>query len=332
MKAVPIHQKNRVQHFSDLLMLSCEPLLHPVFCNLETGGPKSIDCIRVDGAADEGPSHEVVQYFWTDWHFTQEKVATLLTTRSSGSSYLNRVELQNGCLSLGHANTFIPSTLGGSCIDQKTGKVDEDKLKRNLSLAIEAYISRVDGSPCGETKIQLFKGSDLNSIYCTYSDIEIFLKGSKKGKAQLRSTKPQLYARFEMIWDIRNRHMVHGLPQSYIFFLKCCFQSDCPHPVCKQQSNNCSHASGLYTWYPGGPSVSTIPLVTLDSDRPYGNTTCPHHKGFCTGHYKTVMVNVDDKQALAATAIPPSSSLKQIFASGTQYSIEKENFIKSRRS
>ncbi len=92
-------------------MLTNEPSLKPVFCNCETGQPKIIDCIRVDGAADEGPALEVVQYFWTDWH---GKVATLLSTRCSGSSYLNRVELQNGCLSLGHANTFIPSTLGGS--------------------------------------------------------------------------------------------------------------------------------------------------------------------------------------------------------------------------
>ena len=74
---------------------------------------KEIDCIRVDGATDEGPSHELVQYWWTEWYLHIEKVATLVTSRSSGSSYLNRVELQNGCLSLGHSNTFIPSTLGG---------------------------------------------------------------------------------------------------------------------------------------------------------------------------------------------------------------------------
>lgn len=35
----------------------------------------------------------------------------MVTARSGGASYLNRVELQNGCLSLGHANIFIPSTL-----------------------------------------------------------------------------------------------------------------------------------------------------------------------------------------------------------------------------
>jgi len=79
------------------------------------------------------------------------KVATLVTTRSSGSSYRNRVELQNDCLSLGHASTFIPSTLGGSCLDPDTGKMDEEKLGNNMELAVDAYISRVNGAPCGST-------------------------------------------------------------------------------------------------------------------------------------------------------------------------------------
>ena len=56
------------------------------------------------------------------------------------SSYLNRVELQNGCLSLGHANTFIPSTLGGACTDPNTGAVNEEVLRNNLNLAIAAYV------------------------------------------------------------------------------------------------------------------------------------------------------------------------------------------------
>ena len=55
----------------------------------------------------------------------------------SGYSYFNRVELQNGCLSLGHSNTFIHSTLSGP---QDTGQIDEDRLRQNLSLAIMAYI------------------------------------------------------------------------------------------------------------------------------------------------------------------------------------------------
>ncbi len=103
------------------------------------------ECECVDGAADEGPNHEEVQFWWTARHIAKSRQVTLVTTRSSGSLYLNRVELQNGCLSLGHASTFIPSTLAGSCIDPLTGTVDAGKLRHNLDLAVDVYISRVNG-------------------------------------------------------------------------------------------------------------------------------------------------------------------------------------------
>ena len=155
-KAVPLHSKNPGQHAADLAMLQEIDELSGVF--FHNSEPKPIDCIRVDGAADEGPSHEEVQFWWTARHIDQKKIATLITTRSSGSSYLNRVELQNGCLAHGHSNTYIPSTLSGSCMDPTTGKVNEEKVKQNLSLAIDAYIHRVDNSPCGETFIHLYRG------------------------------------------------------------------------------------------------------------------------------------------------------------------------------
>ena len=88
-----------------------------MFLHPDTGVNKELDCIRADGANDDVPSHELVQFRWTEWHLRKEKIATLVTAHCSRSSYLNRVELQNGCLSLGLANTFIPSTLAGSCID-----------------------------------------------------------------------------------------------------------------------------------------------------------------------------------------------------------------------
>ena len=112
-----------------------EPELSLAFTNPLSGARKQIECIRVDGATDEGPGHEEVQFLWTQHHIATEKVVTLVTTRS-GSSYLNRVELQNGCLSLGHANTFIPSTIGGSCMDEATGKLDTEKVKRNLNFGL----------------------------------------------------------------------------------------------------------------------------------------------------------------------------------------------------
>lgn len=109
-------------------MLEEREELKPAFSNLDTGNPKSIDCMRVDGANDEEPSHEEVQFYWTQRHILRNKLATLVNTRCSGSSYFNLVELQNDSLLRAHNGTFIPSTLAGSCIDVKIGAIDEDKL------------------------------------------------------------------------------------------------------------------------------------------------------------------------------------------------------------
>lgn len=110
---------------------------------------KAVDCIRVDGAGDEGPSHHEVQFYGTERNFLLGKKATIVTTRHSGGSYLNRVEMQNGCLTIAHSNLFIPSTLTGPNI---TGQgLDYDRLATNLDVAIDVYINRVNGAPCGES-------------------------------------------------------------------------------------------------------------------------------------------------------------------------------------
>ena len=208
-KAPKVHEKNPAQHMADLCMLETQMELTPAFANVQTG---SVECIRVDGASDEGPSHEEVQYWWTERHILKERIATLVTTRSSGCSYLNRVELQNGCLSLGHAHTFIPSTLGGSCYNQQTGEIDDEKLRRNMDLAIEAYISRVDQCSCGDTCIHLYRGADAGGFLEVRDSSLTFLKGSKTAKDTLRQEKPKLYARFQSVWNVRQKHIVKGLP------------------------------------------------------------------------------------------------------------------------
>ena len=91
-------------------------------------------------------------------------IMATLVTRSSGSSHLNRVELQNGCHSRGHSNLFIPSTLAGNCI--QSGRVNNDILCKNLDLAIDTYASHVDGSPCGNMdSIRLYKGADSSEFH-----------------------------------------------------------------------------------------------------------------------------------------------------------------------
>ena len=51
-----MHQK----HMADLCMLETVKELDSAFINQQTGMPKSVECIRVDGASDKGPSHEEV--------------------------------------------------------------------------------------------------------------------------------------------------------------------------------------------------------------------------------------------------------------------------------
>ena len=83
-----MHQKNPCQHAADMEMLQAIESYHPLFYK-ETGKAKDIECIRVDGACDEGPSHLEVQFLWTERHMKRPTKVTLVTTRSSGDSFLN---------------------------------------------------------------------------------------------------------------------------------------------------------------------------------------------------------------------------------------------------
>ena len=164
---------------------------------------------------------------------------------------------------------FIPSTLAGSCID--TGEVNKQKLEENMNLAIDAYISQVDGCPCGETQIQLFRGADSSELQSVREKLHVLLKGSNKSKEAV------VYAHFELIWAVRSNHMVSGL-QSYMFFLSCCYKTDCPRPLCQA-----GPPQTALTWYPGGPRLTELPLPFPDPARPWG-ASCTTCKGFCSGH------------------------------------------------
>lgn len=219
------------------------------------------------------------------------------------------MELQNGSLSRGHPNTFIPSTLAGLCTDEQTGKVDESKWKRNMELAIQAYINRNNHCPCGDTVIHLFQGANSKKLQSVREKLQIFLKGSQKIKYELQDEFPDLYAWFESVWGVRNRHMVTGLPSQYIFLLICCYQENCTHPLCKEGRQN-----PVCTWYPGGPPLCYLPLPRPNPNRPWGNLSCPTCKGFCAGHYRcSVLTNTTDSAALNATSPPPSNVLKDKF-------------------
>jgi hypothetical protein len=162
-----------------------------------------------------------LKFHWTKWNLIHKRKATVVTTRHSGGSYLNRVEMQNGCLALAHSNLFIPSTLTGSNI---TGEgLDTDKLSTNLNMAIDVYIDRVSGAPCGGNTIDLLKGAkddDAKNVQDQREDLLTFLKGSVTKKAELKEAKPDIYSYFEMVCDLRNHHMVKGCHKSMCSF--CC--------------------------------------------------------------------------------------------------------------
>lgn len=196
-KAAKLFPKNAAQHHADLNMLMKMPELQSAFMNPFTGEKKKqIDCIRVDGASDEGPSHDEIRFWWAARHVEQEKLVTLLTSRSSGASYLNKVELQNGCLALAHTNLFIPSTLNGSPFSSKTGEVDMERLKSNLELATTVYIECANNAPCGQTTINLYKGAASEDLQAKRESLMVFLKGSKRKKEQFQQENPELYKYF----------------------------------------------------------------------------------------------------------------------------------------
>ena len=94
---------------------------------------------------------------------------------------MNRVELQNGCKVKARSDLFIPSTLNGTNTDD-SGNIDEQKLKENINDAIEAYISRIDEAPMGDTVIRLQKGADSHEYQLFNKQVKTFLDGKKKQK------------------------------------------------------------------------------------------------------------------------------------------------------
>ena len=216
---------------------------------------------------------------------------------------MNRVELQNGCLTRGHSNLFIPSTLTGSCL--QAGKVDEGMLKRNLEQAIDVYIDRVNLCPCGDGVIHLFKGAH----YSDYREkLKIFLKGSKRMKTQLQLEEPELFKLFSDVWSVCSRHMVKGYPVQYVYYLICCFKKDCFHPLCQREAG-CELSN--IQWFPDGPSIEAIPLPVPDPNRQWGNTSCSECKGFCAGHY------LKPKESFSSLHFvePPSVVIQRAFKS-----------------
>ena len=85
-----IYPKNPAQHMADMYMLQKNPEFE---CRMNG---TLIDCVRVDGAGDEGPSHHEVQFLATERHLDLGKACTLITSRCNGSSYLTVLSYKMG--------------------------------------------------------------------------------------------------------------------------------------------------------------------------------------------------------------------------------------------
>lgn len=272
-KGQALFNKNAAQHLSDLTMLQ------NTVPSFKDALNKDIECVRVDGASDEGPGHEEVQFYWTERHLIMSKECTIASARHSGGSYLNRVELLNGCISKAHSNVFIPSTLNGPCY-AADGSIDEEKLKRNHDTASDVYIDRVSGATFNGREIYFTKGATNAQAYYNQSrrdNLLVFLKGSKKQKAVLKKEQPTLYKYFEEVWMVRNSHMIKGLPSQYIFALLPCYKEDCSHQLCQKEEGR--------RWYENGPPLSYIPFPIPDQRRPWGSEDCTECQSFCVEHF-----------------------------------------------
>lgn len=129
------------------------------------------------------------------------------------------------------------------------------------------------------------------------------MKGNQQKKRKLKLDHPETFTFFERVWSLWNRHMVPILPEKYVFFLKCCCQPGCVHPLCQKKVANPS-TDVPTTWYPNCPPVSFLPLPILDLQRIWGQTNCPDCNGYCYGHYLKPADDFKDNQNVIAT--PPS--------------------------
>lgn len=169
-------------------------------------------------------------------------------------------------------NLFIPSNLNGSCFDPDMGKLDSERLRKNMTTATEIYIKRVNGAPCGTTNIHLYAGSNSSESLKIRRHVLTYLKGSKIQKEDLKREHPSTY---EYIEKVRLKHGIPNVPVQYCFMLKseCCYKKNCLHPFC------CSGNPVSLQWFPGVPNVAYIPLSIADPDQPWGAKNCEKCKG-----------------------------------------------------
>ena len=323
-KTIPVHCKNAAQHLADLEMLEKEESLQIAFKSSHSA-PKEIECIRTDSGSDEAPYFKETQFWWTKRHLEKPTTVQPVTSHHRCGSNLNRVELQNGCEAKACAGLFIPSTLNGSNLDM-SGKLNNEKLTRNLEDTIGVYISRVQGATCADAKIQYYTGASSTDYQLLR---EKLLKSLHAGKSQKAALEKE-HSDFKLtatVLDVRKHHMNKTVPSRYIFHLVCCYKKECPHPVCQKGPPQVS------CWYEGGPSVRDIPLPLPDPQYAYGSNSCTKCKSaFCAGHYLSPQDAIQKwinrgQNCVREESNPPPDNLKK-FHKTHGINIQKNQFCK----
>ena len=101
-----------------------------------------------------------------------------------------------------------------------------------------------------------------------------------------------------------------GLPDMYIFYLRCCLQPECVHPLCQQkQTYPDMHTPSV--WYTDGLPLSFIPLPIVDTNRPWGKPDCVDCGGVCRGHY--LKPDAMAHQLTVVSSVLPSVQIQRFF-------------------
>ena len=111
--------------------------------------------------------------------------------------------------------------------------MDAAKFVHNMDLAIDVHISRVNGSPCGETIIHLYKGADSSKEQERRKHLLVYLKGSREQKNLLSISHPSYYEEFKTKCELQSRHKIMDLSNQYLFAMICCLRQDCIRPICR---------------------------------------------------------------------------------------------------
>ena len=119
---------------------------------------------------------------------------TLVTTRNSGASCFNLVELQNGVVGLAHANLIIPFTLCGSA-ETESGKISKERLQENMKAALQVYLDRVNEVPFGSSVIKMYRSAtDQQAAQMKQERTDLLVQNERykigKERAQREEARP----------------------------------------------------------------------------------------------------------------------------------------------